>query len=391
MTSQAWTPATHDEPGWGQALYTGGAGIALAHIEAAHVGTGDWTTAHQWVTTMVREPISADLDTCGLHHGAPAVGFVLHTTNRPAYAHALHELDPHVTAIIRHRLDRAHARIDARRQPALAEYDLIHGLTGLGTYLLHRGIGDEQLRCVLNYLIRLTQPIPVNGMSMPGWWSGHGPEDRPSARWPGGHLNLGLAHGIAGPLALLANAMRRGVIVDGQAEAIARICTWLDTCKVGPASAAWWPGMLSAAEYRSRTLAHTEPQRPSWCYGTPGLARAQQLAGLALADPARQRIAESAMAVCVADSRQLAQLTDASLCHGWAGLILVAIRMAADSTEPETFSVTRLANQFAAFQARSTQVGSQTLLDGQAGIQLAQHAIRTGRPPDSGWDACLLL
>lgn len=38
------------------------------------------------------------------------------------------------------------------------------------------------------------------------------------------------------------------------------------------------------------------PARPSWCYGTPGLARARQLAGLALRDLARQEAAEHALA-----------------------------------------------------------------------------------------------
>jgi hypothetical protein len=33
---------------------------------------------------------------------------------------------------------------------------------------------------------------------------------------------------IAGPLALLALAMRRGITVPGQDEAIDRICAWLD-------------------------------------------------------------------------------------------------------------------------------------------------------------------
>lgn len=62
------------------------------------------------------------------------------------------------------------------------------------------------------------------------------------------------------------------------------------------------------------------PQRPSWCYGTPGLARAQQLAALALTDPRRQQLAEHALAGYVSDVRQLSQLRDASVCHGWAGL-----------------------------------------------------------------------
>ncbi|MDA0564876.1 lanthionine synthetase C family protein [Streptomonospora sp. S1-112] len=393
MTGRAFTPSPPDQSasGWGQSLYTGAAGIALAHIEAARAGTGNWATAHQWVTTMVREPISADPDTCGLHHGAPAVAFVLHTANQPAYAAVLDQLDAHVAAIVLHRLDRAHDRLEAGQPPALAEYDLIRGLTGLGVYLLHRRADDELLRHILRYLVRLTRPVTVDGVSLPGWWSAHGPEDRPSPHWPGGHTNLGLAHGIAGPLALLSSTFRRNIAVDGQADAIARVCAWLDDWRIGSGAAAWWPGLISAGEYRTGTATRSEPQRPSWCYGTPGLARAQQLAGLALDDPARQRIAERAMAGCVADQRQLAQFGDASLCHGWAGLVQVAVRMAADSVDGETFAVSTLTGRFTAYLAQSAPATSPALLDGHAGIQLAQLAATTGNPPDSRWDASLLL
>jgi len=31
---------------------------------------------------------------------------------------------------------------------------------------------------------------------LPGWWTASGPDDRPSQSWPGGHGNLGMAHGI---------------------------------------------------------------------------------------------------------------------------------------------------------------------------------------------------
>lgn len=40
----------------------------------------------------------------------------------------------------------------------------------------------------------------------------------------GGHADLGLAHDITGPLALLARAMRRGITVEGQAAAIEETC-----------------------------------------------------------------------------------------------------------------------------------------------------------------------
>jgi lantibiotic biosynthesis protein len=377
--------------GWEQALYTGAAGIALAHIEYAHAGAGPWDSARQWVATMTRHPIVAHPDACALDRGAPAIAFTLHAAARPGYAATLATLDGHIATIARHLLDRAHQRIDAGRPPALREYDLIRGLTGIGAHLLHRHCGGELLRDVLAYLVRLTGPRIVGGESVPGWWTANGPTDAPSPDWTAGHANLGLAHGIAGPLALLSLALRREITVAGQAEAVDRICVWLDSWRCGPATRPWWPGIISHAEHRSGTTQQAEPGRPSWCYGTPGLARAQQLAAIALHDQHRQRLAEDALAACLADEKQLGQLTNASLCHGWAGLLQTTWRIARDSGDPERFDMSRLVGRLDRFRQRAGGATSTGLLDGAAGIRLARHTVATGRPPASGWDACLLL
>jgi len=234
-------PPLQPAPGWDQALYAGGAGIALAHIEYAHAGVGDWDTAHRWAAATVRGPVTAYPDACGLDRGAPAVAFTLHAADRPGYAPALAVLDEHVSDLTRYRLRRARDRIDARLLPALREYDLIRGLTGIGAYLLHRH-RSGLLREVLAYLVRLTEPITIqDAVVVPGWWSGNAPNDQPSPAWPGGHGNLGMAHGIAGPLALLSTTLRHGITVAGHTEAIERICAWLDQWQIGTGTWAWWP------------------------------------------------------------------------------------------------------------------------------------------------------
>jgi hypothetical protein len=187
------------------------------------------------------------------------------------------------------------------------------------------------LRDVLSYLVRLAEPLTVDGETLPGWRSGNGPDGRPSPHWSGGHSNLGMAHGIAGPLPLLSTAMKRGITVTGQADAIGRICSWLDQWRSGTRSRPWWPGMISWLN--GRAAPSTSPARNGRHGATepPGLARAQQLAALALADAQGQRRAEAALAGCTADDTQLSQLGDASLCHGWAGLVQTTWRAAADA------------------------------------------------------------
>lgn len=409
--SGAGPGAGEAEPGCGQSLFAGGAGLVMAQAEYARTGAGSWDDVRRAVAAMVADPVTADPDSTGLHRGVPAVAFALHSTGRPGHATALATLDEYVATVTARRLRTAHQRIDCGGLPRLREYDLIRGLTGIGAHLLRRDPGGAPVRDVLAYLVRLTAPLHIDGQVLPGWWSGDAPDGRPSARWPGGHANLGLAHGIAGPLALLATAARRGVTVAGHLEAVERVCRWLDGHRSGPGPG--WPEVLPRTG-SGETRAAAGPSRPSWCYGTPGLARAQQLAGLALEDPDRQRRSERALLGCLTDRRQRALLIDASVCHGWAGVLLCTWRAAAaPGSDPRLAEhVPRLRSQLQAFLDQGHPAGygpparpggplegglleggllEGGLLEGELGVRLVQHT--TTAAPGSGpaWDDCLLV
>ncbi|MGH3630030.1 MAG: lanthionine synthetase C family protein [Sciscionella sp.] len=387
-------PPEHDpSPRWGQSLSTGAAGLALLHITYAQTGAGDWVNAHRWIIAMTRNPVIAHPDAC-LFHGAPAVAFALRLADHPGYVAVLARIDSHIVTLTRHRLERAHERIDRAQMPQLREFDLINGLTGIGVYLL-QAANTDLLRDVLAYLLRLTEPIATDGQRLPGWWTGNGPADRPEPQWPGGHVNLGLAHGIGGPLALLASAMIHGITVPGHGEAIDRLDAAVERWRCGTRLAPWWPATICPAEWKTGAIAAPGPQRPSWCYGTPGLARARQLAGSALGDPRRQRRAETALASCIADDTQLAQLRDDSLCHGWAGLVHTTRHAAADAGPGS-----HLGAQLPGLRARWEQHQQPShprlpdqdgMLQGAAGIALTRHTPDIGGLSTARWDTCLLL
>lgn len=371
-------------------LGEGAAGIALLHIERARAGTGTWAAAHHWASEMLRHPTTAHPDIAGLYRGAPAVAYVLRHTRRNDAAATLNQLDRHVDDLIRSRLRRAHQRIDQGQPATVAEYDLISGLTGLGVYLLQRAPDGELLREVLAYLARLTCPLHLGGEPMPGWWCTQpGPTGR-RAPESGGFVDCGLAHGIAGPLALLATAMRRDVTVTGHTDAMHRILAFLDHRRGAAGRRCWWPERINHAEWRTGDLAQHRPPRPSWCYGTPGIARAQQLAGIALADPQRQHHAEQVLTSCVTDPTQLAQLTDPSLCHGWAGLVHTTRCAATDTGAHSDLAATlpRLERHLDEYLTEHGTAANIGLLDGSTGIHLTRHhPYPPAKPP---WDACLL-
>jgi hypothetical protein len=128
------------------------------------------------------------------------------------------------------------------------------------------------------------------------------------------------------------------------------------------------------------------PRRPSWCYGTPGLARALQLAGIARHDRARQAGAENALARCISDPAQITQLSDPGLCHGWAGTVTAAWHAALDATSSNPGTLDSLICSLAGSVRGDHPYG---LMAGYAGAALTLHAVTTQTP--GAWPRCLLI
>ncbi|MFC8895783.1 lanthionine synthetase C family protein [Streptomyces cinereoruber] len=388
-----------------QHLALGPIGIALLHIEWAAADLGPWQRAHDWLAAAARQPFTSGADSHPFY-GAPALAHVLACAAEGlpgAYERDLDRLDRQVLGDVRRRLDTAHRRIDARQLPALAEFDAIRGLTGFGRYLLRRDPTSPVLRSILDYCVRLTEPITHEGDTVPGWWTLTGPSGRPDDHFPDGHGNSGMAHGIGAVLALLALAARHGTTTTNHHAAMRTVLAWLDRWETDTPQGRTWPYWITRDELRTGRLAPTAPRRPSWCYGTAGLARAQQLAALALGEPARQAASETALLDALTDPAQLRATIDTGLCHGFAGLAHLAGRTAADAS-PEnakrlrallpTLLSTLLPPDAAPEEASAVLVSSPAgpgLLDGAAGTALGVLAASSTESPQTAWDACLLI
>lgn len=388
-----------DDPWCTQSLAYGVPGVALLHIELAAADLRPWQRVHDWLSVATRSPITSGADS-HLFYGAPALAHALACADaaRPgSYGQALEALDSSIASDVGRRIDAGHARIDDGRLPALAEFDGMRGLTGIGSHLLRRDPGGPAIHAILTYLVRLTDPVKADCELLPGWWSASGPSGRHDERFPDGHANTGMAHGIAGPLSLLALAAIRGVTVDGQASAIKQICKWLDQWQTDTDAGPVWPYWVTRAEMRAGRLDRRGPQRPSWCYGTTGLARAQQLAALAVGDDDRRRLAENALVQALLDPGQRAATTDLSLCHGYAGLAHLAARVAADAHPTAAARLRALvpglldAVQPPVISAQTTPTDDLGLLEGATGVALATFAATTTTVSRTTWDSCLLI
>ncbi|GAA3075800.1 lanthionine synthetase LanC family protein [Streptosporangium carneum] len=378
--------------------------VALLFAELGAADPAQRARAHAHLTAALAA--DAPPPTPSLYGGAVSLAFAAHAAARTSggYTKLLSYLDQAVVGQVRHWADARRARLDAAEPIGdWGGYDVISGGAGFGRHLLARyestgddAVGDA-LRRTLDVLVRtaLAPDVTVDGRRVPAWWvhhdMGHGAG--------GGHLNLGLAHGLGGPLGLLALAWRADVRVERHAEAMAAVVASLDAWRLEDAAGPYWPHSVT-----SDRAGDPRRVRDVWCYGAAGLGRALYLAGAALEEKDWQDTANAAIRGVLETSGEQ-PVFDFALCHGWAGLLQIAWRMSHDTGDPvyaaaadgfaarirEAFDPRAPFGFRYAHPAAAAETDRPGFLEGAAGIALALHCHATGEPPVTGWDAALLL
>ncbi|AXK36545.1 lanthionine synthetase C family protein [Streptomyces armeniacus] len=369
----------------------------------------------------------------GLYPGLGGLAFAAkHAARTPReYATLRTRLDAALRTEVAATLDAERARMaDGEPGAPRGRFDVIGGMTGLGRYFLAEPADLDTVRDILGYLVALTEPVTVRGEDgavrrLPGWYSPPWPvppgappraSTDPVAREP--VLDLGLAHGAAGPLALLSLCRSRGVRVPDQDTAIRRLADWLLSWRQheggsgngngdSGGSAPYWPALVTRDQEWAPVRPHLNRRRATWCYGTPGVARALQLAGTALGEEAWVQSAADGIRAVFRRPDGLQGVEEPGLCHGLAGVLQITGRMAADLDDPALAArADELAERVCAafdpalpygFATSFTPYDApSTFLLGPAGIALALHgrlatAPRPPAPEPLPWDAALLL
>ncbi|AZQ75100.1 lanthionine synthetase [Streptomyces luteoverticillatus] len=383
-------------------LGDGAPGIALLHAELARTDPAHRTAAQAWLRHGAALAARATAPgPQGLYGPVAALSFALHRA--AAGPAARDHLARQVAGIAGARAGREERRVAERLGCAdFTAYDVISGQAGLGAHLLELGgPAEAAVARLVRALTSLARPVRVDGWLLPGWWVALAGDSYRPVDPAEGHANLGMAHGLPGPLALLALAWRQGVRVPGQRAAITGFAEWLLVRRRTDGAGSWWPGQLASGPARPGA------GPPSWCYGTPGIARALQLAGLALGVPRWQEAGVEALraALSRAASAEAEPSAEAGLCHGVAGLLQTTWRVARDSGDAE------LAGHLPGLAARLLDLvdGERPFgfadapgerppeehpggfLTGAAGAALALHTFATDTAPATRWDRALLL
>ncbi|MFI0483936.1 lanthionine synthetase C family protein [Actinomadura sp. 9N215] len=402
-------------------LSDGAPGLAMLFAELGRADPAYRPVAHRYLSLAARSVGRADggLYDRALFDGPAALAIAARTAahRRGDYERLLGDLDRRIADAAARRAAEGMLQVSARRPGTTFEaYDVISGLAGTGRHLLDRGEPVRPaLERVLGFLVALSHPLPGDGVEIPGWWVRHGPRrlaspggaPRPTEGSRGAHLNLGMAHGISGPLALLALAWERGVRVPGQRAAVERIAAWLLGARRYDPYGPYWPAVLPtpavAADRPAKALQAYSRRQDGWCYGAPGVARALQLAARALDQRDWQTCALEAVHALLARPVSAGGATDAGLCHGRAGQAYLVWRIGRDAGDRVLLAgAVRLAglaiegfDPAARFGFRAGAVGGPLdrsgFLEGAAGTALALHAVLADTPPSGGWDAALLI
>jgi lantibiotic biosynthesis protein len=298
-------------------------------------------------------------------------------------------------------VDDALLRLLSREDLWPAPYDLVVGLTGLGVYALQRYPRPSALECLHRVVGWLHEGArhDEHGLS---WWTP--PEEildqEARKRYPSGRADLGVAHGLAGPIALLGSICGAGVEQATARPLLDGAVRWLLAHSVPSEAGPTFPLWVAPGYQPS-------PARSAWCYGDPGIAAALLGAARGAGDAGWE---QSAVALaCGAAERPPAEtgVVDASFCHGTAGLAHVYNRMYQATGEPElgraaaywldrTLDFYRLARaagdpwvQGSRDPARQEPWTGIDVVDGAAGVALVLLAATTSVEPT--WDRMFLV
>jgi hypothetical protein len=271
--------------------------------------------------------------------------------------------------------------------------DLIRGVTGVGVYLLERG---RPLGTMVSRLQDMAVELPEGTT----WWVDPKtclPER--AEQYPQGYYDVGMAHGQAGNIAILAHALATG---EESARPLLEASTaWLLAQRRHDDATGWYPSIVPFERDRD-----PGGSRTAWCYGDPGVATALVAAGRALGDDKVLREGADLARACAERTEPgLAGIIDAPLCHGSFGLMQVYTRLYEQLEDERIGDAARHWAAHGMTQFREGPVAGVTsarfhdqeertyepiagFLEGATGVALALHAATTDRA--YGWDALLL-
>lgn len=296
--------------GGGLSQGAAGAAVFLSYLARARSTVPNWDRSSAWLAFAARNsPVTRD--SLGLFAGATGVAWAVQHLGLSLPSGTV-DPRPAVDALLAEQL---------AMRPCHSHYDLVSGLVGYGVYALERldTLGPSLLQGVIDCLDELAVPDD-RGIT---WWTG--PHLLPAevrVRHSRGYFNLGLAHGVAGVIALLARACVLGIAPATAHRLLDGAVSWLFAHRNPETAESYFDYVISTGKLDS-----ARSSRVAWCYGDLGIAAALYFAATSVQ---QVYLAKETLGIARrAAQRGIAQagVVDAGLCHGAAGIAHIFNRL----------------------------------------------------------------
>ena len=300
------------------------AALCLTYLARTTGETGDALAAQTLLETAIDLAGAAERLPMSLHRGAAGLAWILHHTARvlgiEGAAEATQSLDEELLGYLQ-----GPGNIG---DPC----DLLDGLLGLGVY----GFESGNRPLVERVVHRLAA---AEGLA---WHTP--PESGERSRFPEGHANLGLAHGVAGAIAFLAGAVEEGIEPDTARPLLLDAVHWLRRQRLpdgGPRAFPW-----AVAPGRPPV---TQGLDPGWAYADSGIAAALAHAAQALGDA---DLLQEALSVAEQEAAHMDELParHPGIGFGPAGYAQIFARLCRQTGRPEDSGAPPAGRSFASWK-----------------------------------------
>lgn len=216
-------------------LADGNAGLAVMSGQLDRCCPGrDWDiTGHHQLTIAARAIEGSGCFNAGLFAGWSGISFAALALSRDGTRYG--RLRAMLDSVLLPKMGVLVAESLARRNGmSVGTFDLISGLSGIGAYLLTRGEPKGEFNALATVLDAL-MTITGGDNALPHWYTPPELVGDPAQLHlqPHGSLNCGLAHGIPGPLSLMALAISAGITLPRLDERVRQLADWLIAHQLG--------------------------------------------------------------------------------------------------------------------------------------------------------------
>ncbi|KGR88970.1 lanthionine synthetase C family protein [Lysinibacillus odysseyi] len=292
--------------------------ILFTNLEITDKNNGWIEYSHKYIQQMVTLIREEGIYGSSLFSGTAGIALAVRIASMEGAYYS--KLQKSLDTFLYQQLDEVLLNLKNKTNYHMFDYDAIEGLAGIANYLFtinNDVMSEEYLKRILTYFVSLSDYKEFLGCNIPKWHIQNEFlfSDSEKNSYRNGILNVGLSHGISGPLVILSKAYKRGITVDGHRDAIKRITE--DLIKLKNHNDNNWAGMIDVEYYINSNALLDLPTRSAWCYGTPGTAFSLLTAAEALNDNELAEIAKKAMKDLIGNEQQV---FSPSFCHGYAGI-----------------------------------------------------------------------